>query len=436
MRIKENGAGPDRRSIFRPAVLLSALGATMLAGGSAWAGEIEPLGRSVSDPAYVPPPHVTQRDNPRMVGNVAMVGVEFTERTTTAVFHSQHSLALDVACSSADPACMPATSLPGEGAALGVRNVTAGKVQLGTHEFEAFGAKLGYDLATLTIAKTDEEYNKSAEDFALARLDRETMLVPVHVLVEVPRDDVDELGTPLMETYANADYYRALFDGDFLDTTSPFRSSIPGVPFGGYQYQYVGDPSKTTVRLGFLDEMSPDAIWDQCGIQFRLTGVTVAYVDDAAIDGSADNNGSLQSLEERLEDPTKRSDTDDFRVTWGQPYTGGPVVAIVKNVGGGNGLAFNQTAGISVDRTSGVHAIIAHELGHVMGIGTPGAPHPACDTDTQGLMCNLNGVENPIFGCDSWRVGFERNAAAPCSAGICMPEEIDLPVGCAPVAHA
>ncbi len=255
----------------------------------------------------------------------------------------------------------------------------------------------------------------------------------MHVLVEVPRDDVDASGTPAMETYAVADYYRALFDGEFLDTTSPFRSSIPGVPFGGYQYQYVDDPRNTTVGIGSVDEVSPDAIWDQCGTQYRLTGVTVAYVDDAVIDSSADNNGALHSLGERLRDPTQRSSTDDFRVIWGQPYSRGPVVAIVKDVQAAHGAAHNHIAGISVNRNLDVNAIIDHELGHVMGIDS--APHPACASDVKGLMCDQNGVDNPIFGCASWRVGFERNAAAPCSADICTPEEIDLPEGCIPVAH-
>lgn len=248
------------RNLRRAGALALSVGSVAGVSGA----EIEPLGNPV--PGYTPSTVVTQLDNPRVLGSQFLPGDEFSWRTGTAVSHQKSRFDQEVSCAFGDRLCIAETT-------LGPRTVLEGKLQNGTFDFESFGAKIGYRVAVIEFLKTDSDRNISVVETNTAVLDIETIVVPVHVMIEIPRDVPGPSGSGYyMERFASALEYRSLFDRNFVDETTVSEVSHPGEVFGGVEFQWIQDPSNTMVTLGGLTEFRPDDIWSQCGIQFRLQG--------------------------------------------------------------------------------------------------------------------------------------------------------------------
>lgn len=152
--------------------------------------------------------------------------------------------------------------------------------------------------------------------------------------------------------------------------------------------------------------------------------------------GGVTPNNALLDLQRRLTTPDP---TDVVTKLWGADYQGlgHPLIAMVRQVDGmkSRGLGHADVAAVAVIEHPGGNAIISHELGHVLGVDGPDEGHPNC-FGNPGLMCKNRATNGPIFGCHDWRAGTEREKIAPCSGPVCTPSEIDVPLGCDPVAGA
>ena len=221
-------------------------------------------------------------------------------------------------CAADDRYCVPVTGpIAGEWPA-NVWPAKEGFVQGGEYLAEAFGIKIGHNSATLIFEKQNEIYHRSEVDSIEVRLDPETIMVPVHALVEVPRDLVYE-GTLLMEMWANPHFFRALIDDDYSMPETATNTSAPGQGLDVNTVNVFNDPATDIITFNGARFARPDEIWSQCGIQFRLTGVSVIYTDTEAFKLSPnDGNGALHSLEERVTGG-RPFETDDIRLLWGDP---------------------------------------------------------------------------------------------------------------------
>src|SRR5690606_8743109 len=257
-------------------------------------------------------------------------------------------------------------------------------------------------------------------------------MVPVHALVEVPRDLVYE-DTLLMEMWANPHFFRALIDDDFSMPETAVNTSAPGQGLDVNTINVFNDPATDIITFNGAKFARPDEIWSQCGIQFRLTGVSVIYSDTEALKLAQEGNGALHSLEERVSGG-RPLETDDIRLLWGNPPAKEvALLAFVWDVSGeSKGLQYGMVAAVAISklRTADI-SVASHELGHYLGVNGTDGQHVQCPGDTH-LMCKNNGWSNVIAGCDSWRDGeAARGEPEICLPGSeCPPPVIDPPVGC------
>lgn len=343
--------------------------------------------------------HISQLDNPWFSHEVILTDREFAERTgQTHMTYGRLQLFFGIDCAANDPLCVSDRM-------HSARSTSSERITDGTFTFFGFGPKLGHQWADLFFEKTQENCEVVEFERFKARVDREIIIVPVHVAVEIPE------GHASLEQFGEPGAWRqflALFDDDFSDPERTVTSSPPGGCVSTHVTQLLQDPTRWVpkevhrmypihdvglVSLSGREVARPDDIFVQCGVQFRLTSVTLLPVPEPTItDDSVEPNGAIANFAERILSAPGRI------LLYGDPTIAGPVVAFMQSVGRASngtlptGRAFGSVAGVDYSRMN--DRTVAHELGHVLGIRSSSSnsdSHPVCrddQRDTAGqLMC-------------------------------------------------
>ncbi len=192
-------------------------------------------------------PYVTQRDNPAFgalvdfSGNEAIQWVGVGGRYGTNFWYHQMDLVHD--CPLDDLLC--GSALLGSGTASvssGIYPVELGLLGAGRHEITATGVYLGHGKASLKLRRLATNWASSFEHQIPARLDRETIVVPLRVVIEAPRNTDSS-----MQEMLDPRIYMAWVDSNY----TPSEQIIEGASSTEFQsaHSFFFGRSETTDRL-------------------------------------------------------------------------------------------------------------------------------------------------------------------------------------------
>jgi hypothetical protein len=394
--------------------------------------------------------NVSQYDNPAATGSVQLEAPEAAWIDTPSIssrisYGAYHKMELESECDEIsdgvpDPYC------------FAERSYRIGFLQEAPlyTEFEAHGLYLGHTLQSFSFVKSDRWQEESVPWSIEARVDKETIIVPVNVIVEIPRTlDGDE------HLIAELDYpyFMALFDD-----ASPVEVAISlGATGQGTATELIGYGAKYFLSRGEFDDIrmgsgtswaQPDRVFSQCGIQFRLASVThlrtdwsfryltgTLHIPRVSLIGSYWDRANGTSTDVQYE-----GDTRSLQFGTLEPGSlgnqGAINVVVVSNFSDeayaqavSNSLAIEVYAGGTDNGTD--PQLLAHEIGHtLLGVSdTHTEDTEVLDEERRQLM-NANSFGTHISGCDTWRRGVEANVEICVPPNDCDDEPAPLPAGC------
>ncbi len=264
------------------------------------------------------------------------------------------------------------------------------------------GAKVGYSDLTMSVDKNRSMFNptqtvitRETEKTKL-RLRPDIILVPVQVAQFVA--DYNGAMDPRTTDVFNEPRSRLFFDEAWVP-------SIVRVPREGILDQLVGHwkDRNTDEFSPWAAGYTPDSIFQQCGIQFRM----VKHVEvDAAKEywEMADDNGNkycgnfadgkLETMRAASVGAGLRADLPILVITRVLMHT------TCSDYDQVHGKAGDGWAAISRYHLGEVSAqyVISHELGHVLGLLDLPASSPVCSDDKKHLMCQFTSLQSGDLG--------------------------------------
>jgi hypothetical protein len=270
--------------------------------------------------------------------------------------------------------------------------------------FVADGIQLGYAESSVTAYHQEVSGNPRPQPPVRATLDPQVLLVPIQIIKVLPPP--------------SASFFSGLADispaarnrlFDYRPAISEFSVSHPGYTF--VSEQYAPDTSAQGISLTLTE---PDTLWSQCGIQFRAVSCT--GTDSPGNERCPDLNMTqpLDFLAPNVEchiTPQQRVRLDGVpcgcegvvhRHTYDDAKTlpgvrsDLPIVFLTGTVV--DGSCGVQTSPIDKADTGVAYIathdqsqplVLAHELGHVLGIGTHDASQPNLMNPVVSQMTNL-----------------------------------------------
>ncbi len=361
--------------------------------------------------------YVTPMDNPVFHGAIQLGPSEYALREADDHWgYSHFELQTFADCPPTDPFCV-ATFVRSDEGVLNAWPTQVGYWQPGNVvPVEVHGLRRGAAPAQLRIDKAARDGTITTAGTVQVRLDPETIIVPVNVVVVEPTADISENLRSYMQRYwEDVTYYKALFD----DVWSPdlTRISEPGgllnaIEGDWYAYTHrstldpTGDFHLVDPPRGY-DFIRPDDVFVQCGIQFRLASVVVVDEPDPAAvfftkDGTWGGEPYCNNLKqfEFYSHWKGRAATVPTEVRWGIFNTNAVTVAFSpyhQALGCGKDKAAALTdqnlhisaIGVAMGNVSSARLVLAHELGWSLGFSSNLEGHPSCPN----LMCQ--GTETP-----------------------------------------
>ncbi|HOA04177.1 MAG TPA: hypothetical protein PKI27_17865 [Dermatophilaceae bacterium] len=264
------------------------------------------------------------------------------------------------------------------------------------------------DLHPLRIDKAAQDGTISTAGALQVRLDPETIIVPVNVVVVEPTADINQNFRSFMQqNWEDVTYYKTLFD----DVWSPdlVRISQPGGILTAIEGDWFArthrSPLDPTGNFNLVDPprgydfIRPDDVFVQCGIQFRLASVVVIDEPDPLAvyfrAPNGDNWCDANKLFEIYANWKDRAATAPAEVRWGSFNTNAVTVAFPPyhqepSCGVSDGAAAYtdpsrqiSAIGVLLGHVNDTRLILAHELGWSLGFSYIPQYHASCPN----LMC-------------------------------------------------
>ncbi len=285
-------------------------------------------------------------------------------------------------------------------------------------DLQASGLRVGY--TPLFVKLFQIEPNHSSPTFFQAlrvRLDPDVALVPVEaVVVFHDKDQNGQLNDgmeqqALPQQLALWDHLSPaqtsnITDGQFGELTSAIHA----------MRRYRRD-AESMYRVG--TQTAPDTVWAVCGVQFRLVNyfelqVPIRNVYPSRGNGDADRQWPIGTFDDApLEENADLVKRDPRHMD-------GPITAIFMGRAGfsdapetGRALVSRNVIGVSLAETRGTDAIIAHELGHLSGLGDAkgtekdAAGKPKFDVMVQ-VGPGVHPTEAECAGIKQWAENFKK----------------------------
>lgn len=412
--------------------------------------------------------YVTPMDNPILRGAIPLGPSEYALREADDHWgYSRFELQTFADCPPTDPFCV-ATFVRGDEGVLNAWPIQVGYWQPGTIvPVEVHGFRLGADAAQLRIDKAARDGTITTAGAVQVRLDPETIIVPVNVVVVEPTADISEyLRSYMQRKWEDVTYYKTLFD----DVWSPDLTRITEP--GGLLNAIEGDWFARTHRSSLdpsgefnlvdpprnYDFVRPDDVFVQCGIQFRLASVVVIdEPDPIAVYWTEPNGDMLCKSVKQFTYYRKwkaRAATSPAEVRWGSFNTNGITVALppyhqepscgLKD--GTAGLTDSaekiSAIGVLLGKVNDPRLVLAHELGWSLGFSnipeyhascpnlmcqgglTPHIPH--CETRDGALLASL--PFNCTPGINEENVGGSCDQMRSVARGVAIAAEVPIPM--------
>ncbi len=290
-------------------------------------------------------------------------------------------------------------------------------------DFQASGLRIGFK--PLLVQLFQIEPNHSSPTFFQAsriRLDPNVALVPVEAVVLFHdkdqngrlNDGMEQQSLPqqlaLWDHLSRAQTTNGT-DGQFGELTSAIHVMN--------RYRRDGE---AMYRVG--TQTAPDTVWARCGVQFRLVNyfelqVPVRNVYPSRGNGDADRQWPIGTV-----DDVPLQENADL-VKRDPRHMDGPITAIFMGRAGfsdateaGRALSSRRVIGVSLSENRGTDGIIAHELGHLSGLGdAKGTEKDAAGKPKYDVMVQVGPGVHPTeaecLGIKKWAGTFKKFFDAP-----------------------
>lgn len=290
-------------------------------------------------------------------------------------------------------------------------------------DLQASGLRIGYTPLLVQLFQVEPDHSSPTVFQAVrVRLDPDVALVPIEAVVVF--HDKDQSGR-LNDGMEQQTIPQQLALWDHLSPAQ--TSNATDAQFGELtsaihvMTRYRRD-SEGIYHVG--TQAAPDTVWAACGVQFRLVNyfelqVPVRNVYPSRGNGDADRQWPIGTV-----DDVPLQENADL-VKRDPRHMEGAITAIFMGRAGfsdapevGRALSSRQVIGVSLAETRGTDAIIAHELGHLSGLGDAqgnekdAAGKPKFDVMVQ-VGPGVHPTEAECLGIKKWARNFKKFFDAP-----------------------
>lgn len=239
-------------------------------------------------------------------------------------------------------------------------------------DLQAIGLRVGPTPLFAQLAQIEPNHTSPYFEALRIHLDPAVALVPVEAVVVFHDKDPDgHLGNGMDQQ--TRPQQLALWDHlSPADTSNIYDGNFGELTMATHIMRQYPRDSEGRYQVG--TQKAPDTIWAACGVQFRLVNYFELQVPFRNVVPSVGGDPATQWPQGTFDDQPLEENAD--LVKCDPRRMDGPVLAIfMRRVSfpeapeTGRALASRNVIGVSLTENRGTDAIIAHELGHLSGLG-------------------------------------------------------------------